>query len=32
MVSEPMREPLAFPPEFTVQQHGMDDLLYRLKE
>jgi len=28
MVSEPMREPLGFPPEFTVQQHGMDDPLY----
>jgi hypothetical protein len=29
-VSEPMREPPSFPPEFTVQKHGMDDPLYRL--
>ena len=31
MVPEPMAEPPAFPPEFTVQKHGMDDPLYRLK-
>ena len=30
MVSEPMREPLGFPPEFTVQRHGMDDPLYTI--
>ena len=28
MLSEPMREPLSFPAEFTVQQHGMHDPLY----
>lgn len=28
LVSEAMREPLQFPPEFTVQKHGMDDPLY----
>ena len=32
MVSEPMVEPPRFPPEFTVQKHGMDDPLYRLKQ
>jgi ketosteroid isomerase-like protein len=31
MVSEPMAEPPKFPPEFTVQKHGMDDPLYQLK-
>jgi len=31
MASEPMSEPLKFPAEFTVQKHGMDDPLYRLK-
>jgi len=31
MVSEPMAEPPKFPPEFTVQKHGLDDPLYRLK-
>jgi hypothetical protein len=31
MVSEPMAEPPKFPPEFTVQKHGMDDPLYRLR-
>ena len=31
MVPEPMAEPPRFPPEFTVQKHGMDDPLYRLK-
>ena len=31
MVSEPMREPLSFPPGFTEQKHGMDDPLYKLK-
>jgi hypothetical protein len=30
-VSEPMREPLAFPPGFTEQKHSMDDPLYTLK-
>jgi len=30
-VSEPMAEPPSFPPEFTVQKHGLDDPLYRLK-
>jgi ketosteroid isomerase-like protein len=30
MVSEPMREAPGFPPEFTVQKHGMDDPLYTL--
>ena len=28
MVPEPIREPLAFPPEFTEQKHGMEDPLY----
>jgi hypothetical protein len=27
---EPMKEPMKFPPEFTVQTHGMDDPLYKL--
>ena len=31
MVAEPMAEPPKFPAEFTVQKHGMDDPLYRLK-
>ena len=31
MVSEAMSEPPKFPPEFTVQKHGLDDPLYRLK-
>jgi len=31
MVSEAMAEPPKFPPEFTVQKHGLDDPLYRLK-
>ena len=30
-VSEPMREPPSFPPEFTVQKHGMDDPLYKVR-
>ena len=30
MVPEPLREPLAFPPGFTEQKHGMDDPLYTL--
>jgi ketosteroid isomerase-like protein len=30
MVSEPMREPLSFPPGFTEQKHGLDDPLYTL--
>jgi hypothetical protein len=29
--SAPMQEAAGFPPEFTVQRHGMDDPLYRLK-
>ena len=28
--AEPMKEPSRFPPEFTVQKHGMDDPLYTL--
>jgi len=31
IVSEPMTDPSQFPTEFTVQKHGMDDPLYRLK-
>jgi ketosteroid isomerase-like protein len=31
MVSEPIAEPPRFPAEFTVQRHGMDDPLYRLR-
>jgi hypothetical protein len=31
MVSEPMREAPAFPSEFTVQKHGLDDPLYTLE-
>ena len=30
-VSEPLREACAFPAEFTVQRHGMDDPLYTLE-
>jgi ketosteroid isomerase-like protein len=30
MQVEPMKEPMTFPPEFTVQTHGMDDPLYNL--
>ena len=30
-VLEPMPEPPSFPPDFTVQRHGMDDPLYRLR-
>ena len=30
MLAEPMHEPLAFPPGFTEQKHGMDDPLYLL--
>jgi ketosteroid isomerase-like protein len=30
MVSEPIREPLSFPSDFTVQKHGMDDPLYTI--
>lgn len=29
--SAPMQQGADFPPEFTVQRHGMDDPLYRLK-
>jgi len=32
MVSEPLSAPPAFPPEFTVQKHGMDDPLYSLRK
>ncbi len=28
--AQPMQEPSRFPPEFTVQKHGMDDPLYTL--
>jgi ketosteroid isomerase-like protein len=28
--TEPMPEPARFPPEFTMQKHGMDDPLYSL--
>jgi hypothetical protein len=31
MASEPMQEPLRFPPGFTEQRHGMDDPLYKLR-
>jgi ketosteroid isomerase-like protein len=31
LVGEPMKEASRFPPEFTVQKHGMDDPLYSLK-
>src|ERR1051325_1688010 len=31
LVPEPIAEPPSFPAEFTVQKHGMDDPLYRLK-
>jgi len=31
IVSEPMTEAVAFPAEFTVQKHGLDDPLYRLR-
>jgi hypothetical protein len=30
MEASPMKEPHRFPPEFTVQTHGMDDPLYTL--
>ena len=32
MVPEPMAAPQKFPPEFTVQKHGMDDPLYTLRK
>ncbi|HEV2430313.1 MAG TPA: nuclear transport factor 2 family protein [Burkholderiales bacterium] len=32
MVPEPIREPLAFPPEFTEQKHSMGDPLYSLRK
>jgi ketosteroid isomerase-like protein len=32
MAPEPMKEPLKFPAEFTVQKHGMDDPLYSLRK
>ena len=28
---EPLEKPVAFPPGFTVQRHGMDDALYALR-
>jgi ketosteroid isomerase-like protein len=31
LVGEPMKEAASFPPEFTVQKHGMDDPLYRTR-
>lgn len=31
MASEPMAEPPRFPAGFTVQKHGLDDPLYRLR-
>ena len=31
MVPDTATEPPKFPPEFTVQRHGPDDPLYRLK-
>jgi len=31
MVREAMTEPPSFPADFTVQKHGLDDPLYRLK-
>ena len=30
-VPDPMPQPPNFPPEFTVQKHGLDDPLYRLR-
>ncbi|MBV9192105.1 MAG: nuclear transport factor 2 family protein [Betaproteobacteria bacterium] len=30
MVAEPLREPSAFPADFTVQKHSMDDPLYKV--
>ena len=32
LVTEPMREPFSFPPEFTVQKHSMEDPLYKLRK
>jgi len=32
LLTEPMREPLSFPPEFTVQKHSMEDPLYKLRK
>ncbi len=32
IVSEAMKAPQHFPPEFTEQKHGMDDPLYRLRK
>jgi hypothetical protein len=31
IVGEPMVEVVAFPPDFTVQKHGLDDPMYRLR-
>jgi ketosteroid isomerase-like protein len=31
VAGEPLKEVVAFPPEFTVQEHGPDDPLYRLR-
>jgi len=30
MVSEPLEQPVSFPPGWTEQKHSMDDPLYRL--
>jgi hypothetical protein len=32
IVGEPVNEALAFPPDFTVQKHGLDDPIYRLRD
>jgi ketosteroid isomerase-like protein len=32
VVGHPMKEAVTFPPEFTVQKHGLDDPLYRLRD
>ena len=31
MVSEPLDQPVSFPPGWTEQKHGLDDPLYRVK-
>jgi ketosteroid isomerase-like protein len=31
IVGEPVGEAVAFPPDFTVQKHGLDDPMYRLR-
>jgi hypothetical protein len=30
-IEDCLAEPPSFPPEFTVQKHGLDDPLYRLR-